>query len=68
MLLSAHVNRLSVCRDGKSYEHASNACVNFFLSRVKSVPNFTLFCRKNEVFRNFALCSVILMGFKMVKC
>ena len=29
-------------RDGKTYELASNACVNFSLPRVKSVPNFTL--------------------------
>ena len=33
-------------RDGKTYERASNARVNFFLARVKTVPNFTLFCRK----------------------
>ena len=52
---------------GKTYERASNACVNFFLPWVKSVPSFTLFCCKNELYRNFALCRVILMGFTMVK-
>ena len=32
----------------KTYKRASNACVNFFLARVKSVPNFTVFCRSKE--------------------
>ena len=35
-------------RDGKTYEGASNACVNLFLARVKSVPNFTVFCWESE--------------------
>ena len=35
-------------RDVKTYERASNARVNFFLAWVKSVPNFTVFCRKCE--------------------
>ena len=29
---------------GKTYNCASNACVNFVLARLKSVPNFTLSC------------------------
>ena len=41
--------------DGKTYERASNACVNFFLVRVKYVPNFTVFCRESEKCCNFAL-------------
>ena len=32
-------------RDAKTYEPASNACVNLFLSWVKSAQNFTAFCR-----------------------
>ena len=54
-------------RDGKTYKRASNACVNFFLGRVKYVPNFTLFCRKSELCRNFALLGVILMAFNLVR-
>ena len=41
-------------RDGKTYERAKNACVIFFLVWVKSVQNFTLFSRKNELCCNFA--------------
>ena len=37
------------------YERASNACVYFFLPRVKSVPNFVLLCH------DFALCRLIFM-------
>ena len=54
--------------DGKTYEHASNAFVNFHLAWVKSVPNFTLFCRKNELCRHFVCCRVILTPFKLVNC
>ena len=34
------------CRDGKTYERASNARVNFFIVLVKSVTNSTLFFAK----------------------
>ena len=50
-------------RDGKTYKRTNNVCVNFFLARVKSVPNFTLFCRKSELCRDFALFGVILMAY-----
>ena len=33
-------------RDGKIFQRASNAGGNFFLARVKFVPNFTLFVAK----------------------
>ena len=36
------------------FQCASNAGVNFFLARVKFVPNFTLFCCKSELCRDFA--------------
>ena len=36
-------------RHGKTYKHASNACVKLFLARVKSVPNFTLYCHKIDL-------------------
>ena len=55
-------------RNGKTYERASNACVKNFLAWIKSVPNFTMFCRKNELCRNFARCRVVLMPFKLVNC
>ena len=42
-------------RDRKAYKHASNACVNFVLAWVKSVPNFMVFCREREECCNFAL-------------
>ena len=48
-----------LARDWKIYGSASNACVNFLLARVNSLPNFTLF-HKNELCRNFALCRVKL--------
>ena len=48
-------------RDGKTYERASNARVNFFIFWVKSVTNSTLFCRESELCCNFALFVVILM-------
>ena len=53
-------------RDGKMCESAKNACVNFFLGRVKSVPNLTLFSRKNELCCNFARRKVILMALNLV--
>ena len=59
---------LSLPEMGKTYEHASNACVNFLLARVKSVPNFTFFCCKNGLCRYFALWWEILMTFKLVNC
>ena len=59
---------LPIGRDGKTYERASNACVNFFLALVKSVQNFTLFCRKNELCRYFVRFRVVLMAFKLVNC
>ena len=71
-----HISPGSVClyvfifllaRDGKTYGRASNACVSFFLARVKSLPNVTLF-HKNELCHNFALCRVILMVFRLVNC
>ena len=42
-------------RDRKMFQRASNAGVNFFLPQVKFVPNFTRFCRKNKLCRDFAL-------------
>ena len=53
-------------RDGKTYERASNARVNFFLAGVKSLPNFMLFYCKNELYCNFALFRVILLVFRLV--
>ena len=46
--------------DGKTYERANNVCVKCFLARVKFEPNFTLFCRKRELCRDFALFGVTL--------
>ena len=43
-------------------------CKFLFLALVKLLPNFTLFCRKNEVCRNFAPNRVILMAFRLVNC
>ena len=57
---------LIVSRDGKTFQRASNAGVNFFLAGVKCVPNFTLFCCKSELCRDFALFGVILKGFYLV--
>ena len=34
----------------------------------KSLLNFSLFCRRNELCRYFALCRVILMAFKLANC
>ena len=48
--------------DGKTFKRASNACVNFFLARVKSVPNFTVFCCKSEGCRNFAFFLYFFAG------
>ena len=42
-------------RDGKTYGCTSNACVKFCLARVKSVPHFTVFCRKSKECFNFGL-------------
>ena len=50
-------NLIPQIRDGKTYKRAGNACVIFFLARVKSVPNFTVFCWKSEECRNYALLS-----------
>ena len=49
-----------VCRDGKMFQRASYAGVNFSLVQVKCVPNFTLFCCKSELCRDFALFGVTL--------
>ena len=43
-------------------ELASNACVHFFLARVKSVPNFKLLFTENELCCDFAPSRVILIG------
>ena len=45
VLLSAQIRS----RDAKMYELVNNVCAHFFLARVKSVPNFTLFCCNNEL-------------------
>ena len=58
--------RLDYARDGKMYKLASNAGVNFFVARVKSVQNFTLFCHKSELCCYFALFGVTLMDFNLV--
>ena len=50
-------------RDRKTFQRASNAGSNFFLVRVKCVPNFTLSCRKSELCCNFAPFGVILRIF-----
>ena len=42
-------------RDTKRYEHANNVRVKYLLAWVKFEPNFTLFCRKRELCRNFLL-------------
>ena len=42
-------------RDGKMYERASNARVNFFIVWVKSVTNSMLFCRESELCCDFGL-------------
>ena len=49
-------------------DHKSNALVIFSLARVKSLQNCTLFCRKNELCRNFARWRVILIPLKLVNC
>ena len=53
--MNEHYIKYIMSRDGKTYEHASNACGKLFLAWVKSVPNFVLMCHK------FARCRVILM-------
>ena len=53
-----HIHR----RDVKTYKLASNACINFFLARVKYVQNFTLLCCKNELCCNFALLGGNIYG------
>ena len=52
----------------KTYKRASNgnACVNFFLGCVKSVPNFMLFCCIRELCPNFGFFGVILMANNLV--
>jgi len=40
--------------------------IQAFLSLLKYVLNFTLFCRKSELCCNFALIGVILMDFNLV--
>ena len=47
-------------RNGKRYECASNDCVNFVLPQVKSVPNFMLFCHKNELSRDLSFSTSVL--------
>ena len=47
-------------RDGKTYKRASNAHVIFFLAQVKSMPNFTFFCRKSERCRNLLFSFVVI--------
>ena len=50
-------------RDEKTYEHASNACVNFIIVWVKSVTNSTLFCCERELCCNFPLFGGIQLLF-----
>ena len=50
--------------DGKMFQHAG---LIFFLARVKFVPNFTLFCRKSELCRDFALFGVTLKTVNLKK-
>ena len=46
-LMNRNTIRLCITdRDGKSDKHASNACVNFFLARIKYVQNFFCFVVK----------------------
>ena len=42
-------------RDTKTYERVNNVRVKCFLAGVKFDPNCTLFCRKSELCRDFAL-------------
>ena len=46
----------------KTYERANNVHVKCFLSRVKFGPNFTLFCRKSELCRDFAHLGVFFLA------
>ena len=43
------------------YKRTKNVCVNFVLARVKSVQNFTLFCRESKEYRDFALFGAIFL-------
>ena len=38
----------AIPRDAKTYKRANNVCVKKILSRVKSLENFTQFCRESE--------------------
>ena len=55
--------RISRSEMQKTYERANNVHVKCFLSRVKFEPNFTLFCRKSELCRDFAHLGVIFQHF-----
>ena len=59
MDMEKYIELLAWHRDGKTYQHGNNVGVIFVLARVKSVPNFTLFCCENELCRNFAIFVVI---------
>ena len=53
-------------RDGKTYERASNAHVNFIIVWIKSVTDSTLFCRESELCCDFALFGVIIFALNSV--
>ena len=57
---------LPVNRDGKTFQRASNAGVNFFLARVKCVQSCTRFCCKSELCRDFVFFGVIPKSFYLV--
>ena len=58
--------RFPLVREGKTFQRGSNAGVNFFLAQVKCGPNFTLFCCKSELCRDFTLFWVTRKGFYFV--
>ena len=64
--LHVKISIISTEMGKKTFQHASNAGVNFFLAQVKCGPNFTLFCRKSDLCRDFALFGVILEGFYLI--
>ena len=54
-----NINPEELFRDAKTCERANNVRVKCFLSGVKFELNFTLFCRKSKLCRDFALFGLI---------
>ena len=61
MIYSSITDSSASSRDAETYERADNVCVKCLLAGVKFEPNVTLFCRKSELCRNFALFGVIFL-------